>query len=272
MIEYFEIPKTCPVCGNPTKIECKVASEILVCTNPECAGSFLNRVEHFCSKKAMNIKGLSKATIEKLIEWGWLEKLSDVYRLQERRDDWVKKGGFGPKSVDKILQAIADSREPKFADFLCGIGIPFVGKTLSTEIAKVFSDWDSFREAVDENYNFTQIEGIAEEKSKAIKEFDYTEADLTAEWLCGFQREETTSANSLEGEVFCITGKLNNYTRDSITALITSLGGKVSSSVTKNTTWLITNTPNSGTSKNAAAERLGVPIITELEFEHLLPA
>lgn len=272
MIEYFKIPEVCPVCGSPTKIECKVTSEILVCTNPECNGSLVNRIEHFGSKKAMNIKGLSKATIEKLIDWGWVEKLADLYRLQERRDEWIKKPGFGPKSVDNILNAIEDSREPEFKDFLCGIGIPFVGKTLSAEIAKVFVDWDSFRNAVDTEYDFTAIDKIADEKNAAIHNFNYEEADYAAEWLYGFRAvSQAETANSLEGEVFCITGKLNNYTRDSITELIQSLGGKVTSSVTKNTTWLVTNTPNSGTSKNVAAQRLSIPIITELEFENLLP-
>lgn len=268
-MEYFKIPEFCPVCGSPTKIECKVFSEVLVCTNPECSGSLVNRIEHFCSKKAMNIKGLSKATLEKLVDWGWIEKLSDLYRLQERREEWVRKPSFGSKSVDNILQAIADSREPAFKDFLCGIGIPMIGKTLSAEIAKVFPDWNSFRVAVENKYDFTTIDKIAEEKAKAILNFNYEEADYTAEWMCGFTVNQAETAKILDGEIFCITGKLNNYTRDSMTELIQSLGGKVSSSVTKNITWLLTNTPNSGTGKNAAAERLGIPILTEEEFCNL---
>lgn len=272
MIEYFKIPEVCPICGSPTKIECKVVSEMLVCANPECSGSLVNRIEHFCSKKAMNIKGLSKTTIEKLVDWGWIEKLADIYRLQERKEEWIKRPGFGLKSVDNILNAIENSRLPEFKDFLCGIGIPFIGKTLSVEIAKTFMDWNSFRDAVDGGYDFTIIEKIAEEKNAAIHNFNYEEADYVAEWLYGFKSVETAVTNALEGETFCVTGKLNHYTRDSITELIKSLGGKVTSSVTKNTTWLITNTPNSGTSKNIAAQKLGIPIITELEFENLLPA
>lgn len=270
MIEYFEIPKVCPICGSPTRIECKIASEFLLCTNSGCGGSLVNRIEHFGSKKAMNIKGLSKATIEKLVDWGWIEDISDLYSLQEKRNEWIKKPGFGSKSVDNILAAIEKSRTPEFKDFLCGIGIPMIGRTLSAEIAKVFTDWESFREAVTTGFDFTSIDKIAIEKDSAIHNFDYTEADKIASYIESFiavKKDET--ANSLEGEVFCITGKLNNFTRDNITELIQSLGGKVVSSVTKKTTWLITNTPSSGTGKNAAAERLGIPIITEEEFCNL---
>lgn len=266
---YFKIPEACPVCGSPTKIECKVASEVLVCINPECGGSLVNRIEHFGSKKAMNIKGLSKATIKKLIDWGWVEEITDLYKLSAHRDEWIEKDGFGIKSVDKILQAIEESKKCALTDFLCGIGIPFIGKTLSPELAKHFENYADFRKAVDDHFDFTQFDKIAIEKNNAILNFDYAEADQIASYLTFVSADVPETATTLTNEKICVTGKLNSYTRDEITKKIESLGGKIVSSVTKNTTWLLTNTPNSGTSKNVAAQRLGIPIITEEEFSNI---
>lgn len=266
---YFEIPVICPACGSPTEVRCTQTAEILFCTNPDCCGSALNRIEHFGSKKAMNIKGLSKSTIEKLLDWGWVKEIADLYELHTHRQEWIDKDGFGEKSVDKLLQAIEDSRTCALADFLCGIGIPFIGKTLSPELAAHFDSYADFRKAVDEKFDFTQFDKIAIEKNNAILNFNYAEADRAAQYLTLVSAEEPETANTLSDEKICVTGKLNSYTRDEITKKIESLGGKVVSSVTKNTTWLLTNTPDSGTSKNVAAQRLGIPIITEEEFSNM---
>lgn len=270
MIEYFKIPEVCPVCGSPTKIECKVASEVLVCTNPECEGSLLNRIEHYGCKKGLDIKGLSKATIEKLIDWGWVNKIADLYELYQKKQEWIAQPGFGVKSVGNILAAIEDSKTPKLSSFICALGIPNVGKTLSAELVKYFDTYEEFRDAAKAKWDFTQIDGVAYEKASAIWNFDFTEADVIASYMCGYENDKLTTSNNLEGESICITGRLQLFSnRDELVQAIQAHGGKVVSGVSKKTTWLINNDINSNSAKNTSAQRFGIPIITEAEFANL---
>ena len=102
MIEYLQIPKKCPICGSDTQIREENNSKILYCTNLNCPGLFINRLDHFCSKKGLDIKGLSKATLEKLIDWGWINSLSDIFELTNYQNEWIKQPGFGAKSVNNI--------------------------------------------------------------------------------------------------------------------------------------------------------------------------
>lgn len=269
-MEYFEIPKTCPVCGGRTEVVCKVASEVLVCTNPECSGSLLNRLVHFCCKKGLDIKGLSEATLEKLLDWGWVNEPADLYSLADWATEWIKKPGFGVKSVQNTLAAIEASRTPKLESFICALGIPHIGRTLSHELAQHFKTYDEFRAAVVKQYDFTHIEGIAYEKASAIWNFDYAEADEVAKCMRGFEVQEASPSSNLEGESICITGRLVHFrNRDDLVKAIQDCGGKVVSGVSKNTTWLINNDIHSNSVKNATAEHLGIPIITEEEFINL---
>lgn len=263
----FEIPTKCPVCGSPTEIVCEFDTEVLVCTNENCEGKLCNRLDHFAGKKGLDIKGLSKATLEKLIDWGWITMPADLYTLHERRNEWVNKPGFGAKSVDNILKAIEASRKPKLDAFISAIGIPHIGKTLSKEIVKYFDDFNQFKTAAKEHWDFTQIEGIAYEKASEIWNFNYSEAELVDNFIYCYIKDEPAAADNLKGESICVTGKLNKFkNRDEFAKAIQDRGGKIVSGVSKNTTWLVTNTPDSGTSKNVTAQRLGIPIITEEEF------
>lgn len=266
----FTIPTECPICGGRLEVTCEVDTEVLVCTNDACEGKLVNRLDHFCGKKGLDIKGLSKATLSKLIEWGWVDSFSSLYCLHQYRDEWINKPGFGIKSVDNILTAIENSRKPKLESFICALGIPHVGKTLSHELTKYFSDYKSFKIAAKDKWDFTQIDKVAYEKASAIWDFDFTEADLVDAFMFGYTVDEPAAADNLSGESICITGKLTHFkNRDEFTKAIQDRGGKVVSSVSKNTTWLVTNTPESGTSKNVTAQRLGIPIITEEEFVNL---
>ena len=270
--KYFEIPTVCPVCGGSLDIECDVNTEILKCNNPECSGQLVNRLDHFCGKKGLDIKGLSKATLGKLVEWGWVNEPADLYILDKYRDEWIAKPGFGAKSVDNILQAIQVSRLPMLDNFISAIGIPMIGKSLSKEIIKYFSDYQEFRTAVKEKYDFTQLEKIAYEKCASIWNFNYEEADRVAEFMISFTTSavELAAAQNLENEKIAITGTLTQFkNRNALIEAIESHGGKVVSSVTKNTTILVNNNPNSSSSKNVTATRLGIPIMTELEFINL---
>ena len=269
--KYFEIPTVCPVCGGSLDIECDVNTEILKCNNAECPGQLVNRLDHFCGKKGLDIKGLSKATLGKLVEWGWVNEPADLYALSKYRDEWIAKPGFGVKSVDNILQAIWDCRYPSTEAFISAIGIPMIGRTLSKELGKRFKSYPEFREAVKNHWDFTEIDKIAYEKASNIWNFDYTEADAVEEYILGYSVPEyAETAQNLDNEKIAITGTLTHFkNRNALIEAIESHGGKVVSSVTKNTTILVNNNPNSSSSKNVAAARLGIPIMTELEFINL---
>ena len=266
----FTIPTECPICGGKLEVVCEVDTEVLICTNEMCEGKLVNRLDHFCGKKGLDIKGLSKATLGKLVDWGWVDGFASLYCLHQYRDEWINKPGFGTKSVDNILTAIENSRKPKLESFICALGIPHVGKTLSHELTKYFYDYKSFKMAAKDKWDFTEIDKVAYEKASAIWNFDFTEADLVDAFMFGYTVDEPAAADNLSGESICITGKLTHFkNRDEFTKAVQDRGGKVVSSISKNTNWLVTNTPDSGTSKNVTAQKLGIPIITEEEFINL---
>ena len=265
-------PEFCPICQGATAIIKSIDGvKNMVCDNPNCEGKLINRIDHYCSKKGLDIKGLSKATLEKLIDWGWVSNIQDIYNLEEVKEEWISKPGFGVKSVNNILSAIAESKKCKLENFLSAIGIPLIGRTVSKELVKYINDYDDFKEKIKNNYNFADIEGFGPAMNKAIHEFDYTSADeiyytyLTIEQS---QEEEITEGgSSLEGITFVITGKLKSFkNRDELKSVIESKGGKVAGSVSKNTNYLINNDNLSTSAKNKKAQELGVPIITEEDF------
>ena len=266
----FTIPTECPICGGRLEVVCEVDSEMLICTNDACEGKAINRLEHFCSKKGMDIKGLSKATLGKLMDWGWVKEPVDIYNLGQYLDEWVQKPGFGEKSVRNILAAINDSRVSSLDKFLCAIGIPHVGTTLSRELVNFFSSYEEFRQAVDSKWDFTKIDKVGYEKAYAIWSFDYGEADRVAQKVHLTYEEPAATDTTLDATTVVITGKLSLHkNRDELVKRITDHGGKVTGSVSKNTNILINNDVNSTSSKNVSAQRLGIPIMTEEEFVNL---
>lgn len=263
----------CPVCGGGTSMVTSDSGTVnLVCANPQCKGKLINRLDHFCSKKGLDIKGLSKATLEKLIDWGYVNDLDDLFNLEIVRDDWMKKPGFGEKSVNKIISSIfTASQNVSLESVIAAIGIPLIGKTVSKDLAKRFKTYDNFRKHINEGFDFTQIDGYGPEMNKALLTFDYGELDFLVGSYMKFievQEEQiTTENNSLEGKVIVITGKLKQYkNRDELKAAIEAHGGKVSGSVTKNTSYLVNNDVTSTTAKNKTAKELNIPIITEEEL------
>ena len=264
--ENLYIPLYCPVCGDPLKI---TESDFLMCDNPDCDGKLINRINHFFGKKGLDIKGISLATIEKLIDYGWIDNLEDIFKLKSHRDEWVRKPGFGARSVDNILKAIDDGRTTTFEKFLSAIGIPLIGTTMAKEIVKVIPTYEEFRDKVKNHYNFSLINGIAVEKWNNIINFDYTEADKIYSDYIVIQAP-TPIGNGvamLDGITVVITGGLKHYkNRDALAADIVSHGGKVVGSVSKNTNYLICNDTNSTSSKAIKARNLGILIISEEDF------
>ena len=261
----------CPICGAPTKtVKSDGGVYNIICDNPSCEGKLANRIDHYCGKKGLDIKGFSLKTIEKLIEWGWVSELSDIYRLDRYRTEWESKSGFGKASVGKILDAInAEGRHPKLESFIAAIGIPNVGNTIAKEIVKYYPTWEEFRAAV--GGNWTEFNGFGDELNNSINNFDYSEADIIVAEMLAFEQPEVSendeSTQTAAGLTFCITGKVTNWkNRDELKAYIESIGGKVTTSVSSKTSYLINNDSTSTSSKNVTAKKNNVPIITEAEF------
>lgn len=268
----FSLPEKCPVCGEPTEVHTSDSGVMtLYCSNDNCSAKIINQFEHFCGKTGLDIKGLSKKTLEKLIDWGWLYNYKDIFKLKCHRTEWEKKDGFGVKSVNNILQAIENSLDCTLDQYLCAIGIPLIGKSASKVLAEEVYSWDNFMELIDSGEcDFTTLDGFGVEMDSAIKNFNYSYMGIeTLGYYISptyIQEEKSNSNIDLNGITFCITGKLNNYKRDELKSLIQSMGGKVTDSVSKNTNFLITNTPDSGSSKNKKAKELGISILTEDEM------
>ena len=276
-LHFLFPPKECPICGAPTEIvESDSGTVELYCSSDTCPAKLINRLDHFCGKKGLDIKGLSKATLSKLIDWGWVSCVSDIFKLGEASDLWANKPGFGAKSVNNLLNAIYAARTTTLEQYISAWGIPLIGRTYSRKLADTFETYEEFRSAVEDNFVFESIEGIGPEKADALWSFDYTEADsLVERGIITFAEKEAQLENSgnaqLSGAIVCITGKLRNFkNRDELKVLIERAGGKVTTSVSSKTTYLVNNDINSTSSKNRTAKELGVKIITEEELLSML--
>lgn len=272
-ILYIPLPDSCPICGGLTQIkESDSGTRELYCTNPDCQAKLINRIEHFLSKKGLDARGISKKTLEKLIDWGWIESLIDVFNLTPYRKEWVQKPGFGAASVDRVLNSIEGARNCELEKFICGLGIPLVGATYSREICKHFATWEEFVAAAeDESYNFAEWDGFGIETNTALHNYDYTEAkEIYENYLTNTIKNSIInqeSKDSLSGEVIVITGGLTHFAnRVELQNKIAELGGRSSTSVSGKTTILICNDINSKSSKVVKAQQLNIPILTEENF------
>jgi len=275
------VPKLCPCCGYETMIHTtqkRVDGELkltktLFCHNPHCASQNLRKFVHFVSKKAMDIEGLSEATLEQFIARGWLQDFTDIYRLDEHREEIICMDGFGEKSWQRLWNAIEKSRNTTFERYLIAMDIPMIGNTASSALGRCF-DWSlrAFEVAVDTGYDFTQLPDFGETLHNNIQEwFRIEENRILWEELKPMvnieKKEMNTPAvqdNPFMGKTVVVTGKVEPYTRDGINAKIYSLGAKAGSSVSKNTDYLICG-ENAG-SKLAKAQSLGVTVLSPVEF------
>ena len=260
LISWFDPPEVCPICGGSTVIK----DDFLYCSNPDCDGKFINHLDHFVGKKGLDIKGLSKATLQKLINWEWVTSLKDIFHLYSYQNEWAKKDGFGSKSVMNILTAIENSKDCELWQFISALSIPLIGSTYAKEIAKKCATWDDFRNTTD----FLMWDGFGPEMSSSLLDFDYKEADeLVKEEIIhlknSLQNQQTVESN-INGKIICITGSLNHFkNRSELKSFIEEHGGKVTDSVSKKTDYLINNDINSSSSKNKKAHELNIPILTE---------
>ena len=264
--------ESCPICGEHTELKNNDGVVTLYCTNPHCEGKLINRLDHFCGKKGLDIKGLSKATLEKLINWGWISSFIDIYKLETYSNEWKNKPGFGEKSVERILNAIEDSRHPSLDAVIAAAGIPLIGRTVAKELCKYIKSYEEFREKIESGFDFTQYDGFGEMMSAALLDFDYKEIDEVVDYAFYIEEQkENKNKNSLEGLTFCITGKVHTVrNRDELKSIIEIHGGKVVSSMSSKVNYLINNDITSTSSKNKTAKELGVPVITEEQLGGML--
>lgn len=269
--KFIDIPKVCPVCGEELKIvKSETGVETLVCSNEKCECRLINQLDHFCGKSGLDIKGLSKATLEKLINWGWVNSKIDIFNLVNYGTEWIKKPGFGAKSVANILNAIENAKKTTLTKFIASLGIPFVGITVSKQIEKEEKTYEKFKEDVmNKSFTFSSWEGIGPEINRALKLFDYTEADAIRELLIMEEENKEKADNSpIKDKKFAITGKVA-FGRNQLIDLIEKRGGSVTSSVSKKTDYLIANQPeDSAKYKNAIA--YGTKILTEDEVLRMI--
>ncbi len=270
MINFIQIPKFCPYCNIKLIIKKDNNSEVLFCPNEQCESRLINILDHFFGKKGLDIKGISKATFEKLIEWNWVENIRDTFFLSKYKKEWIKKPGFGIKSVDNILKSIEEGKNTTLDKFISALGIPLIGQTAAKDLAKHFETYEDFRDAViDNDYNFFILDNFGEEMNNNIKNFDYTEADEISKILIvkPYVVSNNKVNNTLEDKTIVITGKLTTVkNRAELKSIIESHGGKVTGSITSKTDLLINNDVDSTSSKNKTAKERGIPIISEIDF------
>ena len=271
----FEIPKTCPCCGKPTTTKISESgAETLWCENPDCPEKNLAKFVQFVSKPAMNIDGLSEATLKRFIDAGYVKKYADLYHLDKYKNEIIEMDGFGEKSYNKLIESIEKSRHVKLENFLNALGIPLIGKTASKTIAKSLDEatWDEFIILFETNFDFTNLEDFGKAMNDSLwdwyRSVDDDGLDYGIVSELNFVVEEKTAITNdfIGGKVFVVTGAFNTMKRGDIEKIITDRGGKLSGSVSKKTDYLLTNEANSGSSKAKKAAELGTPIMSEEEF------
>lgn len=268
------IPSVCPVCGGATEVRQDSDTKMLYCSNTQCAAKKIKSFSHFVERNAMNIEGLSEATLEKFISLGFIKDFVDIYKLETYRDKITNLEGFGEKSYENIIASINASRECMLYALINALGIPGIGSANAKLLCKAFdNDLDKLLSATVED--ISAVEGMGEILATGIVNYMQDEKNLK---LIDELRKELNfikiivdeNTQVLAGKTFVITGSLNNYVnRDELKSIIEEKGGKVSGSVSAKTTALINNDATSNSSKNKKAKELGVEIITEAQFEEM---
>ena len=262
-----EIPDSCPVCGGKTTVKEENGVKTLNCVNPECLAKHIKRLTLFVSRDAMNIEGLSEATIEKFVAEGMIKEMADVFRLERFRERIVEMEGFGEKSFENLIASVNKARKTTPERLLYGLGIPGIGKTNAMLIARACGgSWEEIQ-SLDED-RLVAIEGIGDIMAagfvKFFREQKNTESvkDILREVTLDETIEKTGS--TLTGKTFVITGSLEHFAnRDELKDRIEKAGGKVAGSVSSKTSYLINNDLLSTSGKNKKAKELGIEIIDE---------
>ncbi|WP_297958333.1 NAD-dependent DNA ligase LigA [uncultured Ruminococcus sp.] len=270
----LEIPAVCPVCGGNTEIRTSDEDvETLVCTNQDCAAKHIGKFEHFVQRDAMNIVGMSTATIETLVSEGFVREFRDFYHLDDYKFRIVVLDGFGEKSYQKLADAVEASRKTELSRVLYAMGIPQIGRQASRLICGQYPSAEKLEQLTVEE--LTAIDTIGEVMANEYVSF-FADEKKRAEYRALLEEldiEEAAAVNSgspIAGKTFVITGSVHIWkNRKELQAYIEQNGGKAANSVSSKTDYLINNDNTSNSTKNKTAKELDVPIITEEEFREL---
>lgn len=272
---YIDIPCACPICGQPTKIIKENESEVLYCTNEDCKGRLLGKLTHAVSKAALNISGLSESTLDRLIKFGWVTSIKDIYHLSDYKKHMIVLDGFGEKSIKKLLGSIEKSRKTSLECFLYALSIPLLGKSASKMIAEAVNcDFDTFIDemTIKGAEYFKYLHGIGDVLINSLNTYWKSHYSEIIQLANEFTFEKPNLIlneipKTLQGKTFVVTGFVNHYkNRDELKADIVTHGGTVVGSVSSKTSYLINNDINSTSSKNQKAKSLNIPIISEEDF------
>ena len=269
------IPLNCPNCGGKTQIKETQGAKTLYCMNEECSAKKIKSFTLFVSRNALNIEGLSEATLEKFIQRGYIKNFTDIFKLDKYREDIIELEGFGEKSYNNLIKSIDNVKKTTLSRVIYSLGIANVGVNTAKIIAKFLNN-DPFKLIDTDIKSLSEIDGIGEVIASSIIDYIANVANKGAYIeLVGeleFEKVVISQKNMiLAGKVFVITGSLNSYeNRDALKNEIEELGGKVTGSVTSKTNYLINNDSLSSSSKNKKAKELGVTIITEKEYKKMI--
>ena len=270
-----DIPATCPACGGKTEIRKDSETKVLYCTNEDCSAKHLKAFALFVSRDALNVEGLSEATLEKFIGKGFIHSYSDMFHLDRFEEEIKSMEGFGEKSYVNLQKSVEKARTTTLPKLIYGLGIAGIGLANAKVICKEFKyDVEKLMNLTEEE--LSSVSGIGPILAKAF--VSYFENEKHVEELQKLLKElvipeevVNTEAQIFENKVFVITGSVEHFAnRNEVKAVIESKGGKVTGSVTSKTNYLINNDVTSTSSKNKKAKELGIPIITEEEFIQML--
>ncbi len=267
------IPDKCPVCGHEARIRKENDVETLYCMNPDCVAKKIKSFSLFTSRDAMNIDGLSEATLEKFIAMGFIHNLGDIFEIGKYKEQIVEMEGFGQKSFDNLMASLEKAKETTLAKVIYSLGIAGIGLANAKVICRHFDDdIEKIRHADAEE--ISSIEGIGPVLAGSLADyFSKEENNKKLDHLLGHLHlihEETAGEQVFAGKTFVITGSVEHFAnRSEAKAFIEARGGKVTGSVTKKTDYLINNDKTSGSSKNKKAQELGIPILSEEDFLEL---
>ena len=274
----YELPKYCPSCGEKLTVKISVGGvKDLYCPNTECIARNANKVARFCDKDAMNIDGLSAATVEKMIAHGWIGNYKDLYHLQIHADSIVSTPGFGPDRYNYIIEQIEKSRKCLMYRFLVGIGIPLLGPEVAKKLHQYFyGSMEEFENAIKDEYRFSRIEGISDSVNRAIYEWYEKRGNrnmlhaLMAELeFIGVQKQEEGNTNPFLTKNIVVTGTFEHFDRQGLLNLLDSLGAITHNTVSTDTDFLIYGSLP-GSKKVAKAIENGVTMVNEQSFVEML--
>ncbi len=269
--DNVEIPCECPVCKGKTEIRSVNEVQTLYCTNERCSAKKIKSFTLFVSRDAMNIEGLSEATLEKFIARGFIHSFADIFHLDAVKEEIVEMEGFGEKSYANLMQSIKQARHTTLPRLIYSLGIPNIGVANAKLLCRHF-DYDLARLRSAEQEEIAQIEGLGDVIAASVVGYFSDEANReNLDALLGELEIETMQVSESEqifaGKTFVITGSVEHFAnRNELKAYIEERGGKVTGSVSKNTDYLINNDVNSASSKNKKARELEIPILSEEAF------